>query len=70
MLGLLCDSLASCPDNMHEHPQIVELMGQEKGWWWGRRRAELARAREYLTTFHSRPGKTGPIDIGKSPSAP
>jgi hypothetical protein len=50
--------------------QIVELMAQEKGWWWGRRRAELKRAQEYLATFHSRPGRTGPVDVGDSPSAP
>ena len=60
---------AACPDQNCAHLQIVELMGQEKGWWWARRRAELARAREYLATFHSRPVKTGPIDIGESPSA-
>ena len=50
--------------------QIVQLMGEEKGWWWGRRRAELKRARVYLATFHSRPGKEGPIRVADSPSTP
>ncbi len=50
--------------------QIVELMGQEKGWWWGRRRAELRRARDYLATFHSRPVDPGPVTVGDSPSTP
>ncbi len=56
---------------LHARAQIVQLMGEEKGWWWGRRRAELARARAYLATFHSRPGsKEGPVKVADSPSTP
>ncbi|BDA44400.1 Glycerol-3-phosphate dehydrogenase, mitochondrial [Coccomyxa sp. Obi] len=51
-------------------PRIVELMAQEKGWWWGRRRAEMKRAQDYLATFHSRPVDPKPIEVGDSPSAP
>ncbi|CAL8470362.1 g9904 [Coccomyxa elongata] len=51
-------------------PRIVELMAQEKGWWWARRRAEMKRAQEYLATFHSRSVGPKPIEVGDSPSAP
>ena len=33
--------------------QILDLMAEEKGWWWPRRRAELKKARQYLATFHA-----------------
>ena len=52
------------------HAQIVELMAKEKGWWWGRRRAETKRAQDYLATFQSRPEPAGGVTVGDSPSAP
>ncbi|KAK9916103.1 hypothetical protein WJX75_008612 [Coccomyxa subellipsoidea] len=51
-------------------PKIVELMAQEKGWWWARRRTETKRAQDYLATFHSRPVPAGGVTVGDSPSAP
>ncbi len=40
--------------------QVVELMGEEKGWWYWKRQRELKRARAFLQTFTSdaaAPGK-------------
>ena len=40
-------------------PRVVELMAGEKGWGRGRRRAEYARAKEFLETFEAKPGSDG-----------
>lgn len=40
--------------------QVVELMGEEKGWWYWKRQRELKRAQAFLKTFTSdaaAPGK-------------
>jgi hypothetical protein len=50
--------------------QILDLMAQEKGWWWPRRRAELKRARQYLATFHSIPEAPTKTDIAEQADAP
>ena len=34
-------------------PRVVELMGEEKGWNRGRKKAELERAKEFLSTFEA-----------------
>lgn len=33
--------------------QVVELMAEEKGWWYWKRQRELKRARAFLKTFTS-----------------
>lgn len=41
-------------------PRVVELMAEEKGWWYWKRQRELKRARAFLQTFTSdaaAPGK-------------
>ena len=45
--------------------QVVELMGEEKGWWYWKRQRELKRARAFLQTFTS--DATAP---GKKSAAP
>ena len=45
--------------------QILDLMAQEKGWWWPRRRAELKKARRYLSTFHSIPEAPARAEIAE-----
>jgi hypothetical protein len=50
--------------------QILDLMAQEKGWWWPRRRAELKRARQYLATFHSIPEAPTKTAIAEQADAP
>ena len=49
--------------------QILDLMAQEKGWWWPRRRAELKKAREYLRTFHATPEVPARAEIAEQADA-
>ena len=39
--------------------QVVELMGDEKGWWYPKRQRELKRAKAFLSTFTSQPDAPG-----------
>ena len=66
VLLLLCPSSAqACLDsakacNKATVVQVVELMAEEKGWWYWKRQRELKRARAFLQTFTSdaaAPGK-------------
>ena len=45
--------------------QILNLMAQEKGWWWFRKRAELKRARQYLATFQATPEIPDRVEIAE-----
>ncbi|KAL3143712.1 hypothetical protein ABBQ32_003553 [Trebouxia sp. C0010 RCD-2024] len=40
-------------------PRVVELMGEEKGWWYPKRQRELKRAKAFLSTFTSQPEAPG-----------
>ena len=39
--------------------QVVELMGEELGWWYPKRQRELKRAKAFLSTFTSQPEAPG-----------
>ena len=51
------------------HVQILDLMAEEKGWWWPRRRAELKKARQYLATFHATPEAPARAEIAEQADA-
>ena len=44
---------------MHCCAQVVELMGEEKGWWYPKRQRELKRAMAFLSTFTTQPEAPG-----------
>jgi glycerol-3-phosphate dehydrogenase len=41
------------PATLEALPRVVELMAVEKGWGRGRQKAELQRAKEFLSTFEA-----------------
>ena len=64
-----CAALCELTSVSCAHVQILDLMAEEKGWWWPRRRAELKKARQYLATFHATPEAPARAEIAEQADA-
>ena len=47
----------------------MELLAQEKGWWIFKAKRELAKAKEFLSTFEPEPPKKQTIKPAETPSS-